>query len=107
MNDNSPQKAFHNDKQGNTLWQYVQSLSPETLTQLSGLQSREVAEIIEHNVVGLLGNLPRENFDVEITTNRDSLGRLLATAMMSGYFLRNAEQRMNLEKSLLGTTIDS
>jgi hypothetical protein len=27
------------------------------------------------------------------------LGRLLASAMMSGYFLRNAEQRMGFEQS--------
>ena len=107
MNENSPQKAFQHNKEGNTLWQYVQSLSPETLTQLSQPQSREVTEIIEHNIIGLLGNLPRENFDVAISTNRENLGRLLATAMMSGYFLRNAEQRMSFEKSLLGTKIDS
>ena len=103
MNDNSPQKAFQHNKEGNTLWQYVQSLSPETLTQLSQPQSREVAEIIEHNIIGLLGNLPHENFDVAISTDRENLGRLLATAMISGYFLRNAEQRMSFEKSLLGT----
>ena len=107
MNDNSPQKAFQHNKEGNTLWQYVQSLSPETLTQLSQPQSREVAEIIEHNIIGLLGNLPRENFDVAISTNRENLGRLLATAMMSGYFLRNAEQRMSFERSLSGTHLDS
>lgn len=101
MNDNSPQKAFTPNKQSNTLWQYVQSLSPETHAQLSQPESREVAEIIEHNIISLLGNLPHESFDVAINTNRDSLGRLLATAMMSGYFLRNAEQRMSFEKSWL------
>ena len=107
MNDNSPQQAFTSNKQSNTLWQYVQSLSPETLTQLSQPGSKEVAEIIEHNIIGLLGNLPHENFDVEISTSRENLGRLLVTAMMSGYFLRNAEQRMSFEKSLLGTQTDS
>jgi hypothetical protein len=106
VNDNSPQKAFQHNKEGNTLWQYVQSLSPETLTQLSQPQSREVAEIIEHNIIGLLGNLPHENFDVEISTSRENLGRLLATAMMSGYLLRNAEQRMSFEKTLLGNNLD-
>ena len=40
-------------------------------------------------------------FDVEITTNRENLGRLLASAMMSGYFLRGAEQRMTFEDSLM------
>ena len=107
MKNNSPQHAFKHDREGNTLWQYVRSLSPEMLTQLSQPKSKEVAEIIEHNVIGLLGNLPSENFDVEITTNRENLGRLLATAMMNGYFLHSAEQRMGFEKSLSGTQIDS
>ncbi|MFM7325775.1 MAG: DUF760 domain-containing protein, partial [Nodosilinea sp.] len=31
---------------------------------------------------------------------RESLGRLLASAMMSGYFLRGAEQRMTMERAL-------
>ncbi|MGK7880038.1 MAG: DUF760 domain-containing protein, partial [Crocosphaera sp.] len=35
-----------------------------------------------------------------VSTSRDHLGKLLASAMMSGYFLRNAEQRLNFEKSL-------
>lgn len=101
MKSNDPQNAFKQSVDGNGLWQYVQSLSPETTAQLSQPQSSEVFQIIEHNIVGLLGSLPKENFEVEITTNRESLGRLLASAMMSGYFLHNAEQRMLLEKSLL------
>jgi hypothetical protein len=50
--------------------------------------------------MGMLGTLPSEHFGVMINTNRENLGRLLASAMMSGYFLRNAEQRMDFEKSL-------
>jgi hypothetical protein len=57
---------------------------------------------MERNIIGLLGNLPSEQFDVAISTNRENLGRLLASAMMSGYFLRKAEQRMTIEKSLFG-----
>ncbi len=105
--ESNAQNTFKQDVEGNTLWQYVQSLSPETVTQLSRPESQEVFQIIEHNIVGLLGNLPGENFDVEISTNRESLGRLLASAMMSGYFLRNAEQRMTFEESLLSTQVDS
>jgi Protein of unknown function (DUF760) len=87
----------------NLLWQYVKSLSPETVTQLSKPSSPEVFQVMERNIVGLLGHLPSEHFNVTITTNRESLGRLLASAMMSGYFLRNAEQRMNFEVALQGT----
>jgi Protein of unknown function (DUF760) len=84
---------------GENLWQYVQSLSPETIAQLSRPQSPEVFSVMERNIIGLLGTLPPEHFDVQISTSREHLGRLLASAIMSGYFLRNAEQRMHFEKS--------
>ncbi len=90
-----------NGETGNILWQYVQSLSPETVAQLSKPTSNEVFQVMEHSIVGLLGNLPSEHFGVSVTTSRENLGRLLASAMISGYFLRNAEQRMTFEKSLM------
>ncbi|MBE9053836.1 DUF760 domain-containing protein [Nostocales cyanobacterium LEGE 11386] len=91
----------------NLLWQYVKSLSPETVTQLSKPTSSEVFQVMERNIIGLLGNLPSEHFNVTVTTSRESLGQLLASAMISGYFLRNAEQRMNFEKVLQGTENNS
>lgn len=91
----------------NLLWQYVKSLSPDTVTQLSKPTSPEVFQVMERNIVGLLGNLPSEHFGVTITTSRESLGRLLASAMISGYFLRNAEQRMNFELALQGTEVNN
>lgn len=81
----------------NSLLQYVQSLSPDTIAQLSHPTSQDVMQAMEHNIVGLLGGLPVKSFDVTITTNRENLGRLLASAMMSGYFLRSAEQRLSFE----------
>jgi hypothetical protein len=84
----------------NLLWQYVQSLSPETVAHLSKPTSPDVFQVIERNIVGLLGGLPSEHFGVTVTTSRENLGRLLASAMISGYFLRSAEQRMAFEKSL-------
>lgn len=107
MNSDSPQNAFQHSTENNSLWHYVQSLSPDAIAQLSQPQSQEVFGIIERNIAGLLGSLPSDNFDVAVSTNRENLGRLLASAMMSGYFLRNAEQRMSFEESLLGTPTDS
>jgi hypothetical protein len=96
-----PQSLFGADGEfSESLWQYVQTLSPDTIAQLSRPESNEVFQVMERNIIGLLGNLPPEHFGVTISTNREHLGRLLASAMMSGYFLRNAEQRMNFEKSL-------
>lgn len=105
--ESSPQNTFKQKADGNALWQYVQSLSPETITQLSQPESSEVFQVIEQNIIGLLGNLPSDNFDVAISTNRENLGRLLASAMMSGYFLRNAEQRMTFEETFLATQNNS
>lgn len=85
---------------GNSLWQYVQSMSPETVAQLSKPSSNEVFQVMERTVVGMLGNLPSEHFNVTVTTSRENLGRLLASAMINGYFLHNVEQRMAFEKSL-------
>ncbi len=86
----------------NLLWQYVKSLSPDTVTQLSKPTSNEVLQVMERNIIGLLGNLPSEQFGITISTSRESLGRLLASAMISGYFLRNAEQRMNFDMVIQG-----
>lgn len=90
---------------GSTLMQYVQSLNPEMVAQLSRPASPEVAQLMERNILGLLGGLPPEGFEVTIATNREHLGRLLASAMMSGYFLRNVEQRLTLEQSFQGLTL--
>jgi len=106
-NQDISQSAFQGSGNENSLWHYVQSLSPETITHLSQPESKEVFGIIERNITGLLGNMPQDDFEVEINTNRESLGRLLASAMMSGYFLRNAEQRMSFEQSLIGIQMDS
>jgi hypothetical protein len=56
-----------------------------------------VLQVMERHVVAMLGHLPSEHFDISITTSRENLGRLMASAMMNGYFLRAAEQRMAFE----------
>lgn len=88
------------DASDNGLWDYMRSMSPEAIAQLSKPSSPEVFQVMEHNIIGMLGGLPMDQFDVTITTSREHLGRLLASAMMNGYFLRGAEQRMAFERSL-------
>ncbi len=102
MNNLSGNPSEHLADQSNSnnlLWQYVQSMNPETVAQLSK-PDPEVAQIMEQNLRGMLGHLPPEHFAVAITTNRENLGQLLASAMMSGYFLNQAKQRMELDQSL-------
>lgn len=99
---NRPQSIFGSEGEVNSLWKYVQSLSPDTIAHLSKPDSQEVMQVMERNIIGLLGNLPSEQFEVSVSTSREHLGKLLASAMMSGYFIRNAEQRLNFEKSIEG-----
>jgi hypothetical protein len=44
---------------------------------------------------------------VRIQTSRENLAGLLASAMMTGYFLRQMEQRMELEASLVCSGLDA
>ncbi|MDX2244194.1 MAG: DUF760 domain-containing protein [Leptolyngbyaceae cyanobacterium bins.302] len=84
----------------NSLLKYLQLQSPEVLAQVAKSVSADVKQIITHNVQGLVGMLPSEAFNVKITTDRDNLANLLVSAMMTGYFLRQMEQRMHMEDIL-------
>ncbi len=100
LSNRIPESSGNEAESNNMLWQYVRSMSPEMMAQLSKPSSGEVLQAIERTIVTMLGNLPSDHFDVTINTSRDNLGRMVAAAMMNGYFLRNAEQRMAFEKSL-------
>lgn len=99
--DLNPTPDFSQDNCSETpLWDYVQSMSPEQISHLSQPTSSEVFHVMEQSILGLLGELPPDGFGVSITASREQLGQLLASAALSGYFLRNAEQRLEFEQSL-------
>jgi hypothetical protein len=87
----------------NQLLKYLQHQPPEVLAHVAKSVTPEVKQIISHNVQGLVGMLPTEAFNVKITTDRENLAGLLSSAMMTGYFLRQMEQRMEMEDVLAGT----
>ncbi|MEL6777087.1 MAG: DUF760 domain-containing protein [Cyanobacteria bacterium J06597_16] len=91
------------DGKSNELLNYLQHQPPEVLTRVAQSASGEIKQIISHNVQGLVGVLPSEGFNVQIHTDRENLAGLLASAMMTGYFLRQMEQRMELETNLSGS----
>ena len=86
----------------NELLDYLQGQSPEVLSRVAKSATPEVRQIVSQNVQGLLGMLPSEHFNMQVTTNRENLSGLLASAMMTGYFLRQMEQRMELETQITG-----
>jgi hypothetical protein len=97
---------FGNDTeegQANQLLKYLQHQSPEVLARVAKSVSPEIKQIISQNVQGLVGVLPSEAFNVQVSTDRENLAGLLASAMMTGYFLRRMEQRMELEASVKGS----
>jgi hypothetical protein len=105
LNDNSEEHpnqllSDHSEEYPNQLLKYLQHQSPDVLARVAQSVSPEIKQIISQNVQGLVGMLPAENFHVQITTDRDNLAGLLASAMMTGYFLRQMEQRMQLEQKL-------
>ncbi len=87
--------------EGNALIQYLQDQSPDVLQRVAKSASTDIQDIIKHNVQGLLGMIPGDQFEVKVTSSRDNFANLLASAMMTGYFLRQMEQRKELEESLL------
>lgn len=91
------------DAKSNELLNYLQHQPPEVLTRVAQSVSGEIKQIISHNVQGLVGVLPSDGFNVQINTDRENLAGLLASAMMTGYFLRQMEQRMELETNLSGS----
>jgi hypothetical protein len=95
------------EDQSNFLIQYLQNQPPEVLARVAKAVSPEIKQIISQNVQGLVGVLPSEAFNVQVVTDKDNLAGLLASAMMTGYFLRNMEQRMELETSVFGGASDS
>jgi hypothetical protein len=102
LNDNfdeHPQGLLNDsyEEHPNQLLNYLQHQSPDVLARVAQSVSPEIKQIISQNVQGLVGMLPAENFNVQITTDKENLAGLLASAMMTGYFLRQMEQRMNLD----------
>jgi len=87
--------------EANALIQYLQDQPADVLQRVAKSASPEIQEILRHNVQGLLGMLPGEQFEVKVTSSKDNLASLLASAMMTGYFLRQMEQRKQLEETLL------
>ena len=103
LNDNSEENSNqllndHFDENPNQLLKYLQHQPPEVLALVAQSVSPEIKHIISQNVQGLVGMLPPENFNVQITTDKENLAGLLSSAMMTGYFLRQMEQRMQLER---------
>ncbi|MFW6296762.1 MAG: DUF760 domain-containing protein [Halothece sp.] len=94
-------ESFAKSLKDNILANYIESLTPETVAKLHK-PTPEVAKTMDRQLRELVGNLPSENFEMEIETDKEDLARLMASSMLFGYFLHSAQERMALEKVFQG-----
>ena len=59
--------------EANALIQYLQDQPADVLQRVAKSASPEIQEIIRHNVQGLLGMLPGDQFEVKVTSSKDNL----------------------------------
>ena len=87
---------FFND---NPLKQYVDSLDDQAIAWLSNPTS-DAKQLMNNHIMEILGQLPENHFGHNVSTDRESLGHLIASSMAYGYFLQRAEQRSSLVNAL-------
>jgi len=100
---NNQSSASSDDQSDNSLLQYLQQQNPDVLAEIARYISPDAKQIVSQNVQAIVGILPSEQFQVQVTTDHDNLSNMLASAMMTGYFLRQMEQRMELETRMDNT----
>lgn len=82
----------------NRLQRFIQSYSIQDMSRLAAEINPEVKQVIGMNVQALLGYLPPSDFNTTISTSKENLQNLLASAMLTGYFLHTLENRMLMEE---------
>ncbi|PIQ25989.1 hypothetical protein COW36_02725 [bacterium (Candidatus Blackallbacteria) CG17_big_fil_post_rev_8_21_14_2_50_48_46] len=82
---------------GNRLHQYIQSRSVQDMAKMASEINPDVKQMIGMNVQALLGYLPGSDFTTTISASKENMQSLLASAMLTGYFLHAMENRMLME----------
>lgn len=83
----------------NNLLEYIENQSPELLEQLARV-SPEAIEVIENHINSILIELPSQELNIAIQTDKESLRNLLTNAILTGYLFRSVETRMQFSKAL-------
>lgn len=95
---------FNSDNDGtieqgsNRLQKYIHAQSVQDMARLASEISPEVRQIIAANVQSLLGYLPPAEFNTSIMASKENLQNLLASAMLTGYFMHAMEMRMQMDE---------
>lgn len=76
------------------------SNGPDDVTRLRGLTTDCAADAFRRVVMGILGTIPGDAYEIVITSDRGGVSRLMQSSLSTGYALRNAEFRMALNDSM-------
>lgn len=76
------------------------SNGPNDMDRLRGLTTDCAADAFRRIVMGILGTIPGDAYEIVITSDRGGLSRLMQSSLSTGYALRNAEVRMQLNESM-------
>jgi hypothetical protein len=81
--------------------------SKDELSRLANELSEEAKDFFDSSISGLVGNLPEEIADTSITMNKTTLNQLLYSSMVTGYITKTIENKVELERILIGGHIES
>lgn len=102
FSDNKP-AADTESLQENPLIRFFQDKNQEDFIRYANEISPSAKELFEGTMNGLLGQLPNDMVNVNLSMNREALQHLLLSSMVTGYLAKSFENRLELEKQYAGT----
>ncbi|MGV3523947.1 MAG: DUF760 domain-containing protein [Candidatus Sericytochromatia bacterium] len=94
----NPDDESPSEGRSNRLQKYIQGQSVQDMSRMATEISSDVRQMIGSNVQALLGYLPASEFNTTVMASKESLQNLLASAMVTGYFMHAMETRMGMEE---------
>mmetsp|Transcript_68709 Transcript_68709/g.129662 ORF Transcript_68709/g.129662 Transcript_68709/m.129662 type:complete len:410 (+) Transcript_68709:60-1289(+) len=89
----------------NPVYEQISGIEPaELVAEFAKTAPLEVQHTVKATIASLMGSLPDDVFNSQITTTGRNLASLMFNMQMTGYMFRSAEYRMSLQESLLATS---
>lgn len=82
------------------LLNYVQKVEPQIMEQFAEHAPAQVVDAMRTTISNMVGVLPPHLFDVTVSTVGESLAQLMFSVIMTGYLFRNAQYRLELQRSM-------
>jgi hypothetical protein len=90
----------HTTQRCRMLFKYVTEVEPSVVDTFARTGPPQVVDAFHVTVVGLVGTLPPQFFEVNITTLGDNLRSLMYSFLMTGYFYRHVVDKLEMKRGL-------